>query len=298
MKREYITFYREWYEAVRDLPEALRTEVLMAMIEYGLNGSVKTEISATSRVFFNMVKGKIDINNKRYENGSKGGRPKTKTKPNQNQNETKPKPNHNQTITKTKPNDNQNETKNEGQKTSPHTPLIDNININNISKENNNKKKTLPNGRDKEKEEKEKVPPTGGSKKDKPSLPSQSDKIDYNGVMDYFNLMLKDKLPKVTMMTDTRKAAVKARVSEHGKESIRQMIRMVLQSPFLLGSNDRNWRADFDWLFRPTNYIKVLEGKYISNGQTNSTKAERAAGVSQLADLAERILTGDEPETY
>ena len=129
-------------------------------------------------------------------------------------------------------------------------------------------------------------------------MPSQSDKIDYNGVIDYFNLMLKDKLPKVTMMTDTRKAAVKARVSEHGKESIRQMIRMVLQSPFLLGSNDRNWRADFDWLFRPTNYIKVLEGKYISNGQTNSTKAERAAGVSQLADLAERILTGDEPETY
>ena len=101
------------------------------------------------------------------------------------------------------------------------------------------------------------------------------------------------------MMTDTRKAAVKARVSEHGKESIRQMIRMVLQSPFLFGNNDRNWRADFDWLFRPTNYIKVLEGKYISNGQTNnSTKAERAAGVSQLADLAERILAGDESETY
>ena len=111
MKRVYMTFYREWYEAVSGLPEALRSEVLIAMIEYGLNGKVKGEMSPTAMVFFNMVKGKIDTNNKRYENGMKGGRPKTKTKPNHNQTETKQKPNHNQTETKQKPNHNQTETK-------------------------------------------------------------------------------------------------------------------------------------------------------------------------------------------
>ena len=33
-------------------------------------------------------------------------------------------------------------------------------------------------------------------------------------------------------------------------------------SEFLKGENDRAWTADFDWLIRPTNMSKVLEGKY------------------------------------
>ena len=89
-------------------------------------------------------------------------------------------------------------------------------------------------------------------------MPSQSERLDYQGLKEYFNFTFKDRLAQITMMTDARKAAVKARVSEHGKESIKAVFRKVLASPFLLGSNDRNWRADFDWIFKPTNYIKIL----------------------------------------
>ena len=32
------------------------------------------------------------------------------------------------------------------------------------------------------------------------------------------------------------------------------------------GENDRNWRADFDWIMKPTNMCKVLEGKYDDKG--------------------------------
>ena len=54
-----------------------------------------------------MIKPQIDANNRKYQNGKLGGRPKN------NQNETKIKPKINQTITKTKPNVNDNDNVNE-----------------------------------------------------------------------------------------------------------------------------------------------------------------------------------------
>jgi hypothetical protein len=36
----------------------------------------------------------------------------------------------------------------------------------------------------------------------------------------------------------------------------------VSQSKFLLGNNDRNWQVDLEWLIRPQNMPKVIEGKY------------------------------------
>lgn len=36
----------------------------------------------------------------------------------------------------------------------------------------------------------------------------------------------------------------------------------VAESEFLCGKNDRGWRADFDWLLKGDNYLKVIEGRY------------------------------------
>lgn len=54
---------------------------------------------------FELVKPQIDTNNKKYINGTKGGRPKTENKPNDNQTETNTKP----IETKQEPNVNVNE---------------------------------------------------------------------------------------------------------------------------------------------------------------------------------------------
>lgn len=37
----------------------------------------------------------------------------------------------------------------------------------------------------------------------------------------------------------------------------------VRRMPHLLGENDRGWTADLEWLIRPTNIVKVEEGKYL-----------------------------------
>ena len=91
---------------------------------------------------------------------------------------------------------------------------------------------------------------------------SGNEAIDYNALMDTFNKMFDGKLPKVSSMTDKRKKSIKARVAEYDKQAIMDVFNNILQSPFLLGRNDRNWRCDFDWSFRPTNITKILEGNY------------------------------------
>ena len=112
---------------------------------------------------------------------------------------------------------------------------------------------------DKEKEKKENTP-KGVSKKEELSLPSTP--IDYVTLANIFNSMFIGKLPSVTKMTDARKKAVKARIAEHGKDSVVKVFDKVLASKFLLGNNNKNWHADFDWIFCPSNYVKILEGVY------------------------------------
>lgn len=136
--------------------------------------------------------------------------------------------------------------------------------------------------------------PNGVSKKDKLSSPSLSEKVDYNGLMEYYNATFKDKLQQIKSMTEDRKKAVKARISQYGKESVRTAFNLVLQSPFLLGGNDRNWKCNFDWIFKQANYTKILEGNY--NGKRTDTAATRRESVSRLKDLAGAILQDASPQ--
>ena len=76
--------------------------------------------------------------------------------------------------------------------------------------------------------------PNGVPKKDKLSSASLSERVDYNGLMEYYNSTFKDKLQQIKLMTEARKKAVKARIAQYGKESIRTAFNIILQSPFLL----------------------------------------------------------------
>ena len=89
--------------------------------------------------------------------------------------------------------------------------------------------------------------------------------IDYERIQNLFN----DKcisLPPIAKITDKRKQSILARVREHGVESIDTVIDNASKSKFMAGDNDRNWVATFDWIIKPSNYIKVLEGNYLDRG--------------------------------
>lgn len=107
--RDSLVFYRSFYEAIRELPPEEFKKSVEAIMEYGLNGTEITT-SGTAKAIFIMAKPQIDKNNKRYENGTKGG-----VKPKQNQTETKPQPKQNQIETKPQPNVNVNDNVNDNE---------------------------------------------------------------------------------------------------------------------------------------------------------------------------------------
>lgn len=69
-------------------------------------------------------------------------------------------------------------------------------------------------------------------------------------------------LQDLTAIKDKRLLLLKTRLKDHGKDSINICIEKIRVSNFLKGQNDRSWIITFDWLIKPSNYIKVLEGNY------------------------------------
>lgn len=84
-------------------------------------------------------------------------------------------------------------------------------------------------------------------------------------------------LKGITRMTDRRKQALACRLKEYGEESFRKLIENINASSFLKGQNDRGWTATFDWVIKPNNYVKVLEGNYLDNKPTDNTNKPNTA---------------------
>ena len=69
-------------------------------------------------------------------------------------------------------------------------------------------------------------------------------------------------LSEIRQLTTKRINGIKARERENGF-NIHEVFDCIEKSPFLLGTNGNNWKADFDWVFcSPNNWLKIVEGKY------------------------------------
>ena len=93
------------------------------------------------------------------------------------------------------------------------------------------------------------------------SSSSSSSVVDYNFVLDSYHTFC-DRLSKVSKLSDERKKHINARVREFNIDTVVTVFKKVGNSSFLNGDNDRRWKADFDWIFNPTNFLKIFEGKY------------------------------------
>jgi len=83
-------------------------------------------------------------------------------------------------------------------------------------------------------------------------------------VVDTWNMMAKQaQIPTCHKLTPARKRALNARWADpHWRENWQEAIRIVPTRPFLLGQNDRGWKANFDWFVRPGTVVKLMEGAY------------------------------------
>lgn len=95
--------------------------------------------------------------------------------------------------------------------------------------------------------------------------------------------------PKLRAISGNRRKAVSARWREYPDlQTFRDLFIKAEVSSFLKGNNDRNWTADFDWLMKPSNMPKVLEGKYDNKASTQQSKAGSVLDVlKQMHEEAE-----------
>lgn len=122
----------------------------------------------------------------------------------------------------------------------------------------------------------------------KPNIPG---KPEIEEIVRFYNDTCKSLRP-VKILTDKRRAAVSARLREHGREAVFNVIRAAGRSSFLAGQNTRGWTADFDWIFRPENFVKVLEGKY-----ENKEKSQQY-GTESNRQINERLAVPSHYEVF
>ena len=84
------------------------------------------------------------------------------------------------------------------------------------------------------------------------------DNINFIKVIEFY----KDKpLPKYTKITPKRKNMVNARIKEYSVDTVLNGLDMASKSEFLNKTENKSW-YNFDWIFNPNNFVKILEGKY------------------------------------
>ena len=79
-----------------------------------------------------------------------------------------------------------------------------------------------------------------------------------------------------------------ARIKEYGIDTFLQAINNIRNSSFLKGQNNRNWTITFDWLIKPNNFIKVLEGNYDDKENKGGFNNESRSNTSKDKEPSER----------
>ena len=259
-KRICFNTYEDWQGIFNKLDSDSCKELLMAVFSYGLKKEIP-ELSFAADLAFTSIKPLMDRDWGKYEkivernkiNSKNAGRPK-KSKEIENN-----------------PLDFLDSQNNRNEPTGTQSgPIINNNIINNeiINKDNIESKDSLSINIDSE------------------------DKISYVEIVDFYNKSVRgSNISQCAKLTEKRKQAIKARVIEYGKDRVFEAITKVVKSSFCNGKNNRNWKADFDFIFNSNKMANILEGRYdneINNYGNNGNSNERNArevGESALRDI-------------
>lgn len=89
-------------------------------------------------------------------------------------------------------------------------------------------------------------------------------------VFDYWNGV--KELPGIKAYSPDRKRHLEARMKESFfRNNWKKAIDQIPKLPFLMGMNERGWRADIDWFLKPGSVGKIIEGKYANSTSKSGT---------------------------
>lgn len=265
---------------LQDFTKEEAGEIFMALLAYANSGEEFKTDDRSMRTLFRTLQANIDRNNERYEEKCERNRQiaMEREKKRKEAREKDKKEEHERTRTCTNVN--------KRERTSPIGIGIG-IGINN--KEFNNikeaKASTSETSSDAAAEPQEQA-------KNEENQAKKQDKIDFEKVRQQFNRLMQDKaIPKIKgKIAGQRKAFFEARVREYGITSAYRVMIKAAESGFLNGGGRNGWLANFEWIFRPNNFPKVLDGYYDNpqpqvptatatiGGYNNGTETPAASG--------------------
>ncbi|MBR7086366.1 MAG: hypothetical protein IKI47_02325, partial [Prevotella sp.] len=122
---------------------------------------------------------------------------------------------------------------------------------------------------------------------------STDDALNFQAIQSYFNSTIikhGSVIKQIVTIQGKRKDSVRARIREHGKKKLAEVFVKSANSDFLNGKNDRGFIASFDWIIRPNNFVKILEGNYdnrTDNGDYESQQRQASVAEAIMRRLAE-----------
>ena len=98
----------------------------------------------------------------------------------------------------------------------------------------------------------------------------------YNRIFDSYNSQ--SNLIGCKALTKTRLDKLKSLLEIFPEKEIIETIEKANDTPWLIGKNKSNWKADFDWLMDEDNFCKVMDGRY-DNMQIKEEKQDIKKGI-------------------
>ncbi len=117
---------------------------------------------------------------------------------------------------------------------------------------------------------------------------SESNPIPYGEIMECFNEVCSS-LPKIREITKPRETAIKGKwnVFHNNLDECIDFFKRIEQSDWLSGRNEKGWKASFDWIFKPANFTKIIEGNYDNKELGNKPLSKSEQQDLELERLAQ-----------
>ena len=97
--------------------------------------------------------------------------------------------------------------------------------------------------------------------------------------------------PTVQKVTAPRRSALRGRIKDiGGLDNWCEAITRASRSSHLTGNNSRGWTADFDWLAKPANFTKLIEGNY--DDRVNPNSATGRSGNARASGPHNSLMAG------
>lgn len=122
-----------------------------------------------------------------------------------------------------------------------------------------------------------------------------SEPVPYVKIQDLFNATC-TRLAKIKAIDGERRKAVSARFKTYGFVGFKTLCEKANASDFLCGGGGKNFVASFDWLVKPTNFAKVVEGNY-DNRTEPPPSQYRPPGSNGQPSAIDRIIAEERAKT-